>query len=53
MGDDRAIFLFKDGSLSWTAKEFLVEQERCESVTIESKVYSGKYAAEKNKKEEL
>ncbi|RZB39691.1 zinc finger protein 532-like [Asbolus verrucosus] len=49
--DNRAIFLFKDGSQAWTAKEYLVEQERCESVTIESKVYPGKYA--KNVKEEL
>ncbi|CAH0554035.1 unnamed protein product [Brassicogethes aeneus] len=50
VGDDRAIFLFKDGSQAWTAKEYLVEQERCESVTIESKVYPGKFS---KKKEEL
>lgn len=49
--DDRAIFLFKDGSQAWTAKEYLVEQERCESITIESKVYPGKYS--KQTKEEL
>lgn len=42
--DNRAIFLFKDGSQAWEAKEYLVEQERCESVTIESKVYPGKYS---------
>lgn len=42
--DDRAIFLFKDGSQAFTAKEFLVEQERCESVAIESKVYPGKHS---------
>lgn len=42
--DDRAIFLFKDGAQAFTAKDFLVEQERCESVTIESKVYPGKYS---------
>lgn len=42
--DNRAIFLFKDGSQAWDAKEFLVNQERCESVTIESKVYPGKYS---------
>lgn len=40
--DNRAIFLFKDGSQAWTAKEFLTEQERCESVTIEGKVYENK-----------
>jgi hypothetical protein len=49
--DNRAIFLFKDGSQAWTAKEYLVQQEKCESVTIESKVYPGKFA--KNVKEEL
>ncbi|KRT78565.1 hypothetical protein AMK59_6688 [Oryctes borbonicus] len=48
--DNRAIFLFKDGSQAWPAKEYLIEQEKCESVTIESKVYYGKYS---NKKDEL
>jgi len=42
--DNRAIFLFKDGSQAWIAKEHLVEQEKCESVMIESKVYPGKYS---------
>lgn len=42
--DNRAIFLFKDGSQAWDAKEYLVDQERCESVTIESKVYPGKHS---------
>lgn len=41
--DNRAIFLFKDGSQAWVAKDFLIEQEKCESVTIESKVYPGKH----------
>lgn len=40
--DDRAIFMFKDGSQAWDAKDFLVEQKECLSVTIESKVYHGK-----------
>ncbi|XP_066149532.1 LDLR chaperone boca [Euwallacea fornicatus] len=40
--DNRAIFLYKDGSQAWIAKDFLVEQPECESVTIESKVYQGK-----------
>ncbi|KAF5300503.1 hypothetical protein FQA39_LY02302, partial [Lamprigera yunnana] len=39
--DNRAIFLFKDGSQAWVAKEFLIEQEKCESVTIEGQVYEG------------
>ena len=39
--DNRAIFMFRDGSQAWEAKNFLVEQDRCESVTIENKVYPG------------
>lgn len=39
--DNRAIFMFKDGSLAWEAKDYLVQQERCESVSIENKVYDG------------
>lgn len=49
--DNRAIFLFKDGSQSWVAKEYLIEQEQCESVTIESKVYPGKFSSNSNKDE--
>ena len=40
--DNRAIFMFRDGSQAWEAKNFLIEQERCESVTVENKVYPGK-----------
>lgn len=43
--DNRAIFLFKDGSHAWVAKDYLVDQPLCESVTIESKVYKGKHIA--------
>ena len=39
IADDRVIFLFKDGSQAWQAKDYLVKQERCKSVTIENKVY--------------
>lgn len=39
--DSRAIFLFKDGAQAWDAKDFLVQQERCKSVTIENKTYPG------------
>ncbi|OQV24435.1 putative LDLR chaperone boca [Hypsibius exemplaris] len=42
--DKRAIFMFKDGSQAWEAKDFLVDQERCKEVTIESKSYPGKHA---------
>jgi len=40
--DDRAIFMFKDGSMAWEAKDFLVQQERCKEVTIENRPYYGK-----------
>ncbi|XP_033153550.1 LDLR chaperone boca [Drosophila mauritiana] len=47
--DNRAIFLFKDGTQAWDAKDFLIEQERCKGVTIENKEYPGVNA----KKDEL
>lgn len=40
--------MFKDGAQAWDAKDFLVDQEKCESVTIESKVYPGKYSKSKD-----
>ncbi|XP_052841652.1 LDLR chaperone boca [Drosophila gunungcola] len=47
--DNRAIFLFKDGTQAWEAKDFLIEQERCKGVSIENKEYPGVHA----KKDEL
>ncbi|CAG0919429.1 unnamed protein product [Notodromas monacha] len=37
--DNRVIFLFKDGSQAWKAKDFLLTQEKCADVTIEGKTY--------------
>ncbi|KAF5289225.1 hypothetical protein FQR65_LT00113 [Abscondita terminalis] len=51
--DNRAIFMFKDGSQAWVAKEYLIEQEKCESVTIEGKEYVGKYSKNKKTSDEL
>jgi len=48
--DNRAIFLFKDGSQGWIAKEHLIDQEKCESVMIESKVYPGKFSKDSSKR---
>lgn len=42
ISQDRAIFMFKDGSHAWEAKDFLVQQDRCKEVTIENKPYPGK-----------
>ncbi|XP_049873488.1 LDLR chaperone boca [Pectinophora gossypiella] len=39
--DDRAIFMFKDGSQAWTAKEYLLEQEELKDVQLESQTYPG------------
>ncbi|CAH1638175.1 unnamed protein product [Spodoptera littoralis] len=47
--DDRAIFMFKDGSQAWTAKEFLLEQEELKEVQLESQTYTGKKPDVKNK----
>ena len=47
----KLILFFKDGSVAWEAKDFLIEQEQCEEVTIEQKVYHGKHT-EAYKKEE-
>lgn len=51
--DNRAIFMFKDGSQAWEAKDFLIEQDQCESVSVENKVYHGKGSAEYKPKDEL
>ena len=42
VSDDRVIFMFKDGSMAWEAKDYLVQQERCKQVTIENKPYPGR-----------
>lgn len=52
LDDNRFIFMFKDGSVAWEAKDFLIEQERCLEVTIEQKVYHGKYTEAYKKEQE-
>jgi hypothetical protein len=42
--------LFQDGAVAWDAKDYLIEQERCEEVTIEQKSYPGKHS-DKGKEE--
>ena len=51
--ENRVIFMFKDGSQAWEAKDFLVQQDRCEEVTLESKQFPGKAVKEKPSKKEL
>ncbi|XP_061383789.1 LDLR chaperone boca [Danaus plexippus] len=47
--DDRAIFMFKDGSQAWTAKEYLTDQDELKDVQLESQTYPGKKPDVKNK----
>ena len=46
--DDRVMFMFRDGKYAWDAKDFLVDQERCEEVQLEQQTYKGKYASVKD-----
>jgi len=45
--DDRVMFMFRDGAYAWEAKEFLLDQERCEEVQLEQQTYYGKYSKNK------
>lgn len=47
--DDRAIFMFKDGSQAWTAKEYLLEQDELKDVQLESQTFHGKKPDVRNK----
>ncbi|XP_070809507.1 LRP chaperone MESD [Pituophis catenifer annectens] len=49
VGSNRAIFMLRDGSYAWEIKDFLVNQERCEDVTLEGQVYPGKGGGGKEK----
>lgn len=48
MDDDRAIFMFKDGSQAWTAKEYLLEQEELKDIQLESQTIPGRKPDVKN-----
>jgi len=41
--DDRVLFMFRDGSAAWEAKDFLIEQDRCEDVQLEQQTFYGKH----------
>lgn len=49
--DDRVMFMFRDGAYAWEAKEFLLEQERCEEVQLEQQTFHGKFSKKKPKEE--
>jgi len=42
VGSNRVLLMLKDGSQAWNVKDFLVQQDRCDVVTIEGKDYPGK-----------
>ena len=44
--DQRAIFMFKDGSQAWDAKDYLIEQTDLSQCTLENKVYYGLHTPE-------
>merc|ERR1712002_1015312 len=48
--DDRVMFMFRDGGYAWEAKDFLLDQERCEEVQLEQQTYKGKFAVNKEQK---
>ena len=41
MDEGKAIFMIPDGSLAMQIKNFLVQQERCLEVTVDSEVFPG------------
>merc|ERR1711936_380460 len=51
--DDRVMFMFRDGAYAWEAKDFLIEQERCEEVQLEQQTYYGKFSKNKPKEDKL
>jgi len=52
LDDDRVLFMFRDGSAAWDAKDFLQEQERCEDVQLEQQTYNGKFCKQCAKSDE-
>merc|ERR1712226_843204 len=51
--DDRVMFMFRDGAQAWEAKQFLLEQERCDEVQLEQQTYYGKFSKNKPKEDKL
>lgn len=39
VGANRILFMCRDGAQAWDVKDFLVQQDNCESVEIEGKTY--------------
>ncbi|KAI4895453.1 hypothetical protein NFI96_009078 [Prochilodus magdalenae] len=41
VGSNRVIFMLRDGSYAWEVKDFLINQDRCEDVTVEGQNHVG------------
>ena len=39
--DDRVLYMFREGSQAWEAKDYVIEQEQCEEVMLEQQTYLG------------
>jgi hypothetical protein len=54
MDEKQAIFMINDGAVAWEIKDFLIKQERCLEVTIDSETFPGvNFPKDKNSKKEL
>lgn len=42
VGSNRILISLKDGAKAWEIKDYLIQQDRCELVTIDNKDYYGK-----------
>ena len=46
--DNRVLFLLQDGSQAYEVKDYLIQQDRCQEVTIDNRPFYGKGAKVKN-----
>ena len=51
--ESQAIFYLMDGAMAGEIKDFLIKQERCKEVTIDSQKYPGLHNPKEESKEEL
>jgi len=41
--DDRVLYMFREGSQAWEAKDYLIEQDQCEEVMLEQQTHLGNH----------
>lgn len=49
--EDRVLFMFREGSQAWEAKDYIIELEQCEDVMLEQQTYLGKYCQQCSKED--